>query len=68
MNVIINGTASDVERATTVAALLVRLGHEASGKGVAVALNGRVVPRAEWADRRLEENDHIEILSAIGGG
>lgn len=37
-------------------------------KGIAVALNDRVVPRREWADTVLRDNDTILIITAAQGG
>jgi sulfur carrier protein len=37
-------------------------------RGVAVALNGTVVPRAHWADTRLAGGDVVEIVLAKQGG
>jgi sulfur carrier protein len=37
-------------------------------RGVAVALNGSVVPRARWADTRLAGGDVVEIVLAKQGG
>jgi len=37
-------------------------------KGVAVALNDAVVPRARWPETVLEAGDRVEIVHAIGGG
>ena len=36
-------------------------------RGIAVALNGEVVPRTEW-DRPLADGDTVEILTATQGG
>jgi sulfur carrier protein len=36
-------------------------------RGVAVALNGEVVPRSEW-DRPLADGDTVEVLTATQGG
>lgn len=38
------------------------------GRGVAVARNGEVVPRGEWAATCLEPGDEIEIVRPIQGG
>lgn len=38
------------------------------GRGVAVARNGEVIPRGEWATTRLEPGDEIEIVRPIQGG
>ena len=36
--------------------------------GVAVAIDGEVVPRAAWPERELAEGARIEILTAVQGG
>jgi sulfur carrier protein len=57
------------ERAgATVAELLADLGVEAGARGVAVAVDGEVVPRAEWDERRVNEGERVEALSAMQGG
>jgi sulfur carrier protein len=52
---------------TTLLALLGELGH-AGRKGVAVALNGAVVSRAEWPSRSLADADHVLVIQATQGG
>jgi sulfur carrier protein len=52
---------------TTLLALLNELGH-AGRKGVAVALNGAVVPRAGWPARSLTDADHVLVIQATQGG
>jgi sulfur carrier protein len=37
-------------------------------RGVAVALNGRVVTRTAWATTTLAEGDDVEIVRAMQGG
>jgi sulfur carrier protein len=57
------------ERAgATIADLLADLGVEDRARGVAVAVDGEVVPRAEWPDRRVNEGERVEALSAMQGG
>ena len=53
--------------AATVAELLLARGI-ARPKGVAVALNGSVVPRAAWQETRLASGDVVEIVRPFGGG
>ena len=36
--------------------------------GVAVALNGEVVPRADWAQTHVKPDDRIEIVHIVRGG
>jgi sulfur carrier protein len=37
-------------------------------RGCAVAVNGSVVPAAQWAERQVAPGDEIEILRIVGGG
>ena len=37
-------------------------------QGLAIALNGEVAPRAEWARTSLSEGDSVEIVRAMRGG
>jgi thiazole synthase len=39
-----------------------------AARGVAVALDGVVVPRAEWASTQLGDGQRVEVLAAIQGG
>ena len=53
---------------TRVDELLSELGCSPERRGVAVALNGTVVPRSEWDSRPLKAGDEIEIVGAVQGG
>ena len=68
MTVIVNGQPAEVDRGQTVAGLLARLGHPPGGPGIAVALNGEVVPRSAWPTTALDDNDRLEVLGASQGG
>jgi sulfur carrier protein len=48
--------------------LLERHGHATSSRGVAVAVNGEVVPRLDWSGYQLSEGDEVELLVAVQGG
>ena len=37
-------------------------------RGTAVAVNGEVVPRRDWAGHALRDGDRVEILTAAQGG
>jgi sulfur carrier protein len=37
-------------------------------KGVAVAVDGEVVPRARWAGTALRDGARVEVLTAVQGG
>ena len=66
MNVTLNGERAEVADGTALPALVGSL----SGfvEGVAVAVNGAVVPGADWAGTRLAEGDQVEVLVATQGG
>lgn len=68
MNVTLNGVTQDMGEGPTVADAVKSAGHEGAAFGVAVALNGEVVPRSTWADTPLNEDDRIEVLVAAQGG
>jgi sulfur carrier protein len=48
--------------------LLERLGYSIESPGIAVAVNGRVVPRGEWNAHAVASGDEIEIVGAVQGG
>ncbi|MGA7835694.1 MAG: sulfur carrier protein ThiS [Acidimicrobiales bacterium] len=61
----VNGTDDDYMN-ETVAELLVR--RDVAQRGIAVALNGEVVRRSEWATTRIPDAAFIEIVTAAAGG
>ncbi len=63
----VNGEATAVA-AATLAELLASRELPAEGRGIAVALNEAVVPRARWPETRLAPGDRIEIVRPIVGG
>ena len=52
----------------TVAALLAARDISLDGRGVAVAVNGAVVRRGDWATTALNPGDTVEIVRAMQGG
>ena len=54
--------------AASVAELLAARGIAAGAPGVAVALNGAVVPRRRWLETPLQPGDSLEIVRPIQGG
>lgn len=67
MNILINGNAKvfDVSE-MTVASLVVAL--DLTGKRLAIERNGEIVPRSQFANVLLRDNDQLEIVGAVGGG
>lgn len=53
---------------STLAALLKEKAVDTAQRGIAVALNGSVVPRSAWAETALKPGDSVEIVRARQGG
>jgi sulfur carrier protein len=66
--ILLNGQASDIPAGEPVVAALQRLGLDPDARGVAVAVDGEVVPRAAWELFALPEDARVEVLSAMQGG
>ena len=66
MKLSVNRQAVEADAGETLAGLLQRMSVPA--EGVAVAVNNRVVPRAEWAATQLEEQMKITVIRAVCGG
>lgn len=64
----VNGEPSELAPGVTVADLLDRLGLAADARGVAVAVDAEVVPRAEWSTRAIDDGARVEVLTAMQGG
>jgi sulfur carrier protein len=54
--------------APTLAALIEAKAIEGGQRGIAVALNGAVVPRVAWPQTALKAGDSVEIVRARQGG
>jgi sulfur carrier protein len=66
MTVTVNGEPRQLPEGATVAKLVDEL--SAPSRGVAVALDGEVVPRTAWSATALREGARIEVVVAIQGG
>jgi sulfur carrier protein len=64
--IVLNGSARD--GATSLGALLAELGLAPDARGVAVAVDGEVVPRSQWAATALADGSRVEVVDAIQGG
>lgn len=66
-NIRVNGETEPLMVAT-LAALLEEKAVDTSQRGIAVAVNGAIVPRAAWLKTELRPGDSIEIVRARQGG
>jgi len=67
MNIRVNGQDEPLEVAT-LAALLAEKAVDTGQRGIAVAVNGSIVPRAAWPQTTLRPGDSVEIVRARQGG
>jgi sulfur carrier protein len=63
----INGERRELGDDATIEAA-VRVAGAPEGRGVAVALDGEVVPRGEWATTEVQDGQQVEVLRAVQGG
>jgi sulfur carrier protein len=64
----LNGARHDDHTAQTVTAVFALLDLPAEARGVAVAVDGEVVPRANWSTFAIPEGARVEVLTATQGG
>ncbi len=68
MKIELNGEGCELAEGATLADAVREAGADAPMRGVAVALDGEVVPRGEWEATALAEGRKVEVLAAIQGG
>ncbi len=68
MMIVLNGEPREALTGMTLAALIAAEGIEPERRGIAVALDGEVVPRSAWETALLAEGARIEVLQAVAGG
>jgi sulfur carrier protein len=66
--VTINGERHELPDGATVEAAVRAAGVPEGGRGVAVALDGEVVPRGEWQGTLVGAGQELEVLQAVQGG
>ena len=66
MKILVNGQERQLDAPLTVAALLKALGL--AEKRVAVEVNQEIVPRSRHSEFKVNHNDRVEVVAAIGGG
>lgn len=66
MTVTVNGEPREIAPGTGLAGLVATV--TALDSGVAVAVNGEVVPRRTWQATQLNDGDQVEVVTAVQGG
>ena len=66
IRVTINGEEQEITDSTPLQEYVSSLG--VNPKMIAIAYNGEVLRRDEWAEVTLSEGDSLEVVRAVGGG
>ena len=66
MNIILNGEQREIPDTSTAAGLVELL--ELGERRIAMEVNLEIVPRSDYANYLLQEDDRVEVVHAIGGG
>ncbi len=68
LRVSVNGSPREVAAGATIATVVASLGMSGEARGVAVAVDGEVVPRGQWSGRALRDGSRLEVVVAVQGG
>ena len=68
MKVFVNGDVMELQDGACVADAVRAVRPSSVQRGIAVAVNGSVVPKSAWSDVQLDSEDKIEVLTAVAGG
>ena len=68
MRISLNGAERELPEGATVLAAAGLAGVSPEERGVAVALEGRVVPKTSWAETPIPDGARVEVVRATAGG
>jgi sulfur carrier protein len=68
MTIELNGQRIELEQGSVVVAAVERAGVQPDRPGIAVAVDGEVVPRSSWLTTELRDGQRVEVVGAIQGG
>ncbi len=67
MLVTINNKRVEIKAPSSISDILVHQNYQQL-QGIAVAINDMVIPKSQWDDTQIQEEDHILIITATAGG
>ena len=67
MEVTVNKQRQDVPENATIPILLDKI-QVTQQKGIAIAINEQVIPKAKWAKTTLNQNDNVLLIEISQGG
>ena len=68
MTVWLNGEARELRSGASLAEAVAATGAPPDRRGIAVALDGEVVPRDRWAETVVADGQRVEVVHAVQGG
>jgi sulfur carrier protein len=68
MRIELNGETAELPDGASVKEAVAAAGGGGERRGVAVAVEGEVVPRGEWDTTSLRDGQAVEVVRAIQGG
>lgn len=68
MIVEVNGGPAELPDAASVADAVRAAGVNGETRGIAVAVDGEVVRRADWESVKLRDRQEVEVVQAVQGG
>lgn len=66
MNITLNGETTVIATTQTLERLLSSM--DVKFAGVAIVINGNVIPKSQWQATQINDGDAIDIFSAVAGG
>jgi sulfur carrier protein len=64
----LNGRSVELPAGATVAEAVIEAGANGDSRGIAVAVDGEVVRRADWEQMELQPDQSVEVVRAVQGG
>jgi len=68
MRIVLNGSEREIPGGATVDQAVSAAVASGARTGLAVAVEGEVVPRGDWERTALAEGQRVEVLHAVQGG
>ena len=68
MRIELNGETAELPDGASITEAVAAAGADGERRGIAVAVDGEVVPRGEWNATNLRDGQAVEVVSAIQGG
>ena len=68
MRILLNGEQHEIGDSASVRDVVLAAGAPGEGRGVAVAIDGEVVPRGRWDEQSVAAGSRVEVVQAVQGG